>query len=157
MLAASRAQARSHETSAGECTEYIDYQQTCKTHGFLQVDVCKMIQSGDLEGALPAQISHCVLQVCTAQPARTLSAAITARKSATACHILLSAMRLTLDLAITVQGLQQRSLCLYRRFEQGTDKMRQCCTCQEVFCSLCSVPDYEQHDVRYFCLDCKGL
>ncbi|KAL3141349.1 hypothetical protein ABBQ32_004932 [Trebouxia sp. C0010 RCD-2024] len=42
-------------------------------------------------------------------------------------------------------------------FEPGTDNMRQCCKCQEGFCSLCSVPDYQQHDVRYFCLDCKGL
>ncbi len=42
-----------------------------------------------------------------------------------------------------------------RGFESGSDGMRQCSTCSETFCSLCSVPDYDKPDVRYFCLECN--
>lgn len=59
-----------------------------------------------------------------------------------------------------LQGATSRDIvrcyhCL--AFEAGPDKMRQCSRCHELFCSLCSIPDYECHDVRHFCLDCKGL
>ncbi len=46
---------------------------------------------------------------------------------------------------------------LHRGLEAGLDRMRRCANCSEVFCSLCSVPDYHEHDVRYFCLECQGM
>ncbi|GIL65668.1 hypothetical protein Vafri_19342 [Volvox africanus] len=32
--------------------------------------------------------------------------------------------------------------------------LRQCCSCLDVFCSLCSVLDYEEREDRVFCLSC---
>ncbi|GIM15844.1 hypothetical protein Vretimale_18544 [Volvox reticuliferus] len=32
--------------------------------------------------------------------------------------------------------------------------LRQCCSCLDVFCSLCSVLDYEEREDRVFCLGC---
>ncbi|GLC33870.1 hypothetical protein PLESTB_000813000 [Pleodorina starrii] len=32
--------------------------------------------------------------------------------------------------------------------------LRQCCACLDVFCSLCSVIDYEEREDRVFCLSC---
>ena len=45
--------------------------------------------------------------------------------------------------------------CKYRGLETEQDRMRRCTKCCEVFCSLCSVPDYQQHDINYFCFECK--
>lgn len=38
----------------------------------------------------------------------------------------------------------------------GATQLRQCDSCQDVYCSMCSVSNYDERDDRVFCLDCNN-
>lgn len=47
--------------------------------------------------------------------------------------------------------------CSHCGHQLNETQLRQCGHCQDVFCSFCSVPSYEDRDDRVYCLDCHSF
>mmetsp|Transcript_31424 Transcript_31424/g.69988 ORF Transcript_31424/g.69988 Transcript_31424/m.69988 type:complete len:235 (+) Transcript_31424:116-820(+) len=65
--------------------------------------------------------------------------------------------------ATPVQNLQQAAVqlfgtvpCTHCGQQLADTQVQQCSSCQDVFCSTCSLVNYEERDVRVFCLDCNS-